>query len=103
MISKLKDLNNEIKTKEKEYTLMKDKLRRAKFEKEYKVAGIVANTPWKEHGITNEHGRESFITLHTIDETETVHILQKDTELLEAELYSLKRLFKVMMEEQRGN
>ena len=47
MINKLKDLNNEIETKEKEYAVSNDRLRKAKFEKEYKIAGIVANTPWK--------------------------------------------------------
>lgn len=102
MISKLKDLNNEIKTKEKEYTLMKDKLRRAKFEKEYKIAGIVATTPWKQHDITNEQGRQSYITLHTVDETETVHQIQKDTDLLELEVGALKRMYRILMEQQRN-
>lgn len=102
MISKLKDLNNEIKTKEKEYAVSKDRLRKAKFEKEYKIAAIVATTPWKEHNITNEQGRHSYITLHTVDETETVHQIQKDTDLLELEVGALKRMYRILMEQQRS-
>ena len=101
MIGKLRDLNLDLKTREKELAVARDRLRRVQFDLAETEADLIANTPWKEHGITNQHGRESFIILHTVDETHTVYTVQKEVELMEVEVNSLKRLFNILLADLR--
>lgn len=93
--SKLMDLVHEIKGVEVELVQAYDRYHRAVMELEYRTADVVSNTPWKQHGITNQHGRDSFVVLHTMEEREEKIIATKDIYMLKAKRDALVRTFKV--------
>lgn len=94
---KLEEINQEIKEVELELVQAHDRFNRAMMELEYKTADIIANTPWRQHGITNQHGRDSFVVLHTMEDREEKVLAEREIYSLRVKRDVLKRSFEIYL------
>lgn len=98
----LSDLIEEIKVAETDVAIMSDKVERAVLDFKVKQANLVANTPFKSMGIKNQHGRDSYITMKSVEEAERIVLAKKEYELANVKYHALQNIFDWKIAELRG-
>lgn len=94
----LTEVNETIYEKEKELIELKHERDTIMNDMDDKISSLMMDTNFKMRGITNREGREAFIKSQTVEERGRLVEVNKKVNLHKAEVDFLKRIFKVISE-----